>query len=232
MNKPQVTAACSIKTLKDKSGPFLFCALVVISILLFYTAYDKKEKAINFKDLADVLLVKDLDHTMDELNKVWALAGLGLLSIAMAIGPLAVFFSGIAGKFLWWRRSLGLTGVTFVLIHSFYGIIIHYRFSAIKMFFENDKLWGVIAALFSLAIFLAMAVTSNSTSIKALGIKRWKMLHRLGYPTLALGVLHFIIMETKTGGRITLRPYGWVFLCLPFITLFLKFIQLTIKRRV
>ena len=209
-----------------KSGLVLFCALVVISILLLYTAYDKQEKTIDFKDLADVLLVKDLGHTLEEFNKVSALSGLGLLSTAMAIGPLVLFFPGIFKRYLWWRKLLGLTGVAFIILHSIYGIAVKYQLSARNMFFENEKLLGVIAALFSLAIFVAMASTSNSASIKALGFKRLKILHRFGYAALALGVLHFIIMETKIDGRISVRPYGWVFLYLPFITLFLKFVSL------
>jgi DMSO/TMAO reductase YedYZ heme-binding membrane subunit len=212
-----------------KSGPVLFCALVVISILLFYTAYDKKEKAIDFKNLADVLLVKDLDHTVEEFNKVSALSGLGLLSIAMAIGPLVLFFPGIFKRYLWWRKLLGLTGVTFIILHSIYGIAVKYQLSTRKMFFENEKWLGVIAALFSLVIFVAMASTSNSASIKALGFKRLKTLHRFGYVALALGALHFIIMETKIDGRISVRPYGWVFLYLPLITLFLKFMSIIYK---
>jgi hypothetical protein len=33
---------------------------------------------------------------------------------------------------------------------------------------ENDKVWGVVIALFSFIIFLTMAVTSNSFSMRAL----------------------------------------------------------------
>ena len=219
-----------MKVIKRKSGLFLFCALVVISIFLFYTAYNKKEQALNFNDLADVFLVKDINHTLSELNKVAALAGIGLLSIAIAIGPLAILFPGIFREYVWWRKFLGLTGVTLILIHALYAISIHYRFSVIKMFIKNEKVWGVIMGLLALLIFLAMAATSNSAAIRAFGAKRWKVLHRFGYLALISGAMHFIIMETKSGGLIEIRPYGWVFLYLPFITLFLKMTSMVYQK--
>ena len=210
--------------------PLLFCVLVMISILLFYTAYDNTAKAIVFKNLADVLLFKDLSHTLSELNKVLALTGIGLVSISMAIGPLSVLFPAVFSRYVRQRRFLGVAGVTCLITHLFYGILIFYQFSATKIFFENPKLLGVVFALPAFLIFLAMALTSNAASIRALGAKRWKTLHRFGYLALALAALHFIIMETKSG-QLAVRPYGKVFLALPIMALILKLISIVYKRK-
>ncbi|MDD5454878.1 MAG: ferric reductase-like transmembrane domain-containing protein [Candidatus Ratteibacteria bacterium] len=215
--------------MKNKIGPILFCILLVVSILLLYTAYDKKEKSIVLENLVDVLSFKDLPQTLSEFNKVAALAGIGLVSISMSIGPLALIFPRNFGRYMRSRKFLGLTGFAFILIHSFYAIFLKYEFSITEMFIENDKSLGVILALIAFVIFLAMAITSNAASIKRFGAKRWKTLHRFGYLALALVTLHFIIMETKAG-RLDVRPYGKLFLILPIITLILKLISVIYKK--
>ena len=211
---------------RRKAGPFLFSALVLASILLLYTAYDSKEKAVSLTRLMRVLLFDDWRYSLRELNKVLALAGIGLASIAMAIGPLAVDFHGAFARRLWWRKPLGLTGFAFMALHALYAIVFSYRLSAGKMFVENDRVLGVVVALPALLIFLLMALTSNAASIRALGPARWKALHRLGYLALAFAVLHFAIMETALTGELGVRPYGLVFFLLPILTLVLKYVPL------
>jgi sulfoxide reductase heme-binding subunit YedZ len=204
--------------------PFLFCALVVASILLLYTAYDKNEKAIVLARLAAVLSFDDWRHSLSELNKAFGLAGIGLASMSMILGPLAAAFGRPFASHLWWRKPLGLAAFAFMLLHVLYAVVVHYRLSAAAMLVRNDQLLGVLAAWPAFLIFLAMALTSNGASVRRLGAERWKALHRLGYLALAFSVLHFGIMETRRAGPLEVRPYALVFFLLPIVTLVLKYV--------
>lgn len=52
---------------------------------------------------------------------------------------------------------------------------------------------GMLTGWVAMVIFLALAVTSNDTSVRKLG-RRWKALHRLAYAAAVLTFLHWILV--------------------------------------
>lgn len=58
----------------------------------------------------------------------------------------------------------------------------------------------ITAGFLALLLLLPLALTSTTNSIRRLGGKRWRRLHRLIYPAAALGVLHYfwLIKADKT----------------------------------
>jgi len=52
---------------------------------------------------------------------------------------------------------------------------------------------GLLTGWIALLIFLALAVTSNNTSVRRLG-KSWKALHRLVYAAAILTFLHWVLV--------------------------------------
>ncbi len=201
---------------RNRCRPLFFCGLVIFSILLFYTAYDKKVKSLQFPTLIEVLLVKDHGHTLSELNKVAALAGIGLLSFALALGLLGRIAPFDMEECSCWRQPVAVTGLALILMHSLCSVVFQYPV-LIKMLVEEHKTGGVIAGGVSLALFLMVSARSASG-----GVSGRKIVPALVYWALILGVMHFMIMETRPGGRIEVRPYGWVFFYLPCVVLFLK----------
>ncbi len=118
--------------------------------------------------------------------------GLGtliLLMVTLCMTPLQKL-TGWAG-WLRVRRQLGLWCFAYVVMHL-----------AAYLFFILGLDWGqlgvelrkrpyIIVGALGFICLLLMAVTSNRFSQRRLG-RRWKVLHRLAYIVLGLGLLHFL----------------------------------------
>jgi len=112
-----------------------------------------------------------------------------LLMVTLAMTPLQKL-TGWPG----WvsvRRQLGLWCFAYVVMHL-----------AAYLFFVLGLDWGqlgvelrkrpyIIVGALGFVCLLLMAVTSNRFSQRRLG-RRWKVLHRLAYIVLGLGLLHFL----------------------------------------
>ena len=94
------------------------------------------------------------------------------------------------------RRMLGLFVYFYVVIHLL-------SYSGFDMGFDvGDVVKDIIKRPFILVGFLAfllltpLAATSFNGAIKALGAKRWQLLHKLVYAIAGLGLLHFFWMRS------------------------------------
>lgn len=215
--------------MNSKHKPLLFIALVFISLLLFYTAYDKETKTLVPQNLIDVVLFNDFDKSLSELNKVSALAAIGLISVAFILGPLSRMFPKTFAKILWWRKTVGLSGFAFALLHSIYAIAIIYQLDLDKMLFSNPKALGFVSGLIALLILFLMSITSTAEAVKKMGYKKWKMLQRTGYIALFLAIIHFIVLEIKPEKGFDVRPYGTLFLFIALIALILRILIIFLK---
>lgn len=118
---------------------------------------------------------------------------LRFLCLVLAVTPLRVVSATPAlARF---RRMLGL----FVY---FYAVIHLLSYSGFDMGFDVPEILAdIVKRPFILVGFLAwllltpLAATSFNRAIKALGAKRWQLLHKLVYPIAGLGVLHFFWMR-------------------------------------
>lgn len=92
------------------------------------------------------------------------------------------------------RRSLGVVGVCFSLVHVVFvlghlmGWNVWLVFLSLNPF-ENPVLLGAMA----LPIFVAMALTSTDWAVQRMGFHRWKALHRLVYFAYLFVVFHFLV---------------------------------------
>jgi len=208
--------------LPEKSLGIAAVVFVVVTLLLFYTAYDKQAKALVPQKLFDVVTFKDMANSLREINKVLALASIGLIAISLIIGPLSRMFPRHFAHLVPHRKFIGLTGFAFALFHSVYSALVIYGADINKMIFENPKMFGLISGLIALAIFLVMAITSNAQSVKKMGYDKWKAVQTFGYVGLALAALHFALLEIKPDVGLDVRPYGLLFLALPIIALVVR----------
>jgi len=119
---------------------------------------------------------------------------LRLLCLTLAITPLRVHFAWpTLAKF---RRMLGLFTYFYVVLHVL-------AYSWFDMGFEIDDIARDIAKRpFILVGFTAfvlltpLAATSFNRAIRALGARRWQLLHKVVYLVAALAMLHFFWMRS------------------------------------
>ena len=145
-----------------------------------------------------VLLVWDAFHSdlgVNDVNfaiKTTGLVGLILLVVSLLITPLR--------KLTGWqtliavRRNLGVIGFAYIAAHFLIFFwwdqdrSLRTTFSEI---IERPYLWFGFGAL---VFMIPLAVTSTDGMLSRLGAKRWKLLHRLAYPAIIGGVIHYLLL--------------------------------------
>ena len=93
------------------------------------------------------------------------------------------------------RRALGVTAFLYAFIHflAYAWLDQGWRLDDIvaDVIQRNFILVGFVALL----LMLPLALTSFNAAIKALGGRRWQMLHKLVYAVALLGLLHFYLKK-------------------------------------
>ena len=118
---------------------------------------------------------------------------LRFLCIVLAVTPLRVLSS--TPQLARFRRMLGLFVYFYVVLHLL-------SYSWFDMGFDipdiaNDiaKRPFILVGFSAFVLLTPLAATSFNRAIKALGGKRWQMLHKLVYLIAGLGLLHFFWMR-------------------------------------
>lgn len=199
----------------------LVVVILFLATLLFYTAYDKKTKQLNFDNLAKVVTFQDPSFSLRELNKVAALLAIGLIAISFVLGPLSHMFPHLFCTHLPARKWIGIYGFILAILHSAYAIAVPFQ-SDLSKILGSPNVLALIYGLIALFILFIMAATSNQISMKKFGFKNWKLIQTAGYVALALAILHFVILETKPTIGLDIRPFGLIFLAIPLIALILR----------
>jgi sulfoxide reductase heme-binding subunit YedZ len=133
---------------------------------------------------------------------------LRFLCITLAVTPLRQWTGQPAlARF---RRMLGLFAFFYVVLHFL-------AYSWLDMGFDLDAIVRDIPkrpfALVGFSAFLLMiplAATSFNRAIKALGARRWQMVHRAVYAIVLLGLLHFFWMRAATNNFAEVALYATV----------------------
>lgn len=157
--------------------PVVFALCLLPFVWLFYSALTNQLGA----NPAEALIRATGDWT------------LRFICIVLLVTPLrTVSHTPALARF---RRMLGLFAYFYVVIHLF-------SYSGFDMGFDvGDIAKDIIKRPFILVGFLAfllltpLAATSFNRAIKALGARRWQLLHKLVYAISGLGLLHFFWMR-------------------------------------
>lgn len=118
---------------------------------------------------------------------------LRFICIVLAVTPLRVMTKMPAlARF---RRMLGLFAYFYVCLH-----LLSYSFFDMGLDFAEiakdiAKRPFILVGFSAFVLLTPLAATSFNRAIKALGAKRWQMLHRLVYVIAGLGLLHFFWMR-------------------------------------
>ena len=151
----------------------------------------------------------------------WAALIIGIILLAKTdgmghhLGHAGVFFLMLALiarpiRFLWdlplkYRRTIGILAFAAALGHAIYATanILHSNWATISLM--SPKLqWGMWAGILSLAAMTPAAITSFNHFKKKLG-KNWRKIHLLTIPSLALAIVHTIMVGPHYFGEIQIE---------------------------
>jgi methionine sulfoxide reductase heme-binding subunit len=139
-----------------------------------------------------------------ELNHQLGIIALTVFTANLTVGiipPLRKLFGSE-------RRFWGVSGFLIIVIHVFF-YFVNEAFEP-KAFVQVYTKLYLIFALLAFVILLALAATSNNFSVRKLGPKRWKILHRFVYLAQWLVMGHVLNIE-----KIDLTIIGpWLFVLL------------------
>ena len=151
------------------------------------------------------------------------LAATALFVVTLCVTPLRKIFpkSNLVKVLAFHRRAIGLSVFVYALLHFL--IYFAYTGTWVEFVKDWDKLF-ILSGILAFFLLLALAITSNNRSVRALGGKRWKRLHRLAYLIMFLLIYHQAAQE-KTGYRETVQYFA------PLIILQACRIAIAVKNR-
>ena len=118
---------------------------------------------------------------------------LRFICIVLAVTPLRVITSTPAlARF---RRMLGLFAYFYVVVHLICYSWFDMSFDVADIAKDIAKRPFILVGFAAFVLLTPLAATSFNAAIKALGAKRWQMLHKLIYLIAGLGLLHFFWMR-------------------------------------
>ena len=126
--------------------------------------------------------VEKLLHQTGEIA-IWTLGAV------LSLSPLRVLFprSRLVNALNRHRRMIGVTACIYGLLHFSAHVLYEGDWDSLMSSFSKPFIWFGSAGL---AILVVLALTSNQWSIRKLGGKNWKRLHRLAYLAAALLICH------------------------------------------
>ena len=166
-----MSAAAALKSAYSKPIVHLLCLLPFATLV--WAA---------FNDGLGANPVEKLTHATGE----W---GLRLLLLTLAVTPLRLW-SGLAA-FIRFRRILGLYCFFYICCHFLIWFVADHSLDAASMLEDIVKRPYITLGFSAFVLLVPLALTSNQIMIRRLG-KKWKILHRLVYLILLLGLLHFV----------------------------------------
>jgi methionine sulfoxide reductase heme-binding subunit len=114
---------------------------------------------------------------------------LRFLVITLAITPARKIFR--MPQLIRFRRMFGLFAFFYVCLHFLSYIGVDQYFMWRQIWSDLHKRPYIIAGFTGFVLLIPLALTSTAASIRWLGGKRWRMLHRLIYLTAVAGVIHY-----------------------------------------
>lgn len=126
--------------------------------------------------------VKALEHT-------YGLAALILLVAGLAVTPLRR--TGLS--LIRFRRALGVTAFCLLVAHLLIWAVLDVQ-SPARVWADILKRPYITVGMVGFALMIPLAATSNNRAVRALG-PAWRRLHRLTYPAVLVGGLHFVMLR-------------------------------------
>jgi sulfoxide reductase heme-binding subunit YedZ len=142
-----------------------------------------------------VLLWKVAHRTLGADAVAIGLNQLGYLALVFLMSALACTPVKLVTGWTWpirIRRMLGLFAAFYATLHLTTYVAIDQQFDWHALLADITKRNFIIVGFLAYLLLLPLAATSTDASVRRLGFKRWKALHRLAYVAGVLAVIHFI----------------------------------------
>jgi sulfoxide reductase heme-binding subunit YedZ len=133
-------------------------------------------------------------NPVETLEHETGLRALQMLLFTLAMSPLRQFAGWAEPVQL--RRTLGLFAYFYACVHFSIYLVFDLQFSAVQLADDLIKRTYITLGFTAWLLLLPLAVTSTSGWQRRLK-RRWKQLHRLIYPAVLLGALHFVWLVKK-----------------------------------
>jgi sulfoxide reductase heme-binding subunit YedZ len=127
--------------------------------------------------------VKGLERPLGE----W---GLRFLIASLAVTPLM----RVGLRLLKFRRALGLLGFFYILAHFMVWIGLDMGLLWTQIAQDLFKRPYIIVGFAGFLMLLPLAITSNDGMIRRMGGRAWRRLHKLAYPAILAGAVHFLMI--------------------------------------
>ena len=138
----------------------------------------------------------------------WALT---LLVATLAVTPLRRLTGW--NRLIQLRRPLGVAAFVYAALHFLVYITIDQWFALGYIVEDVLERPFITAGFVALLLLIPLAATSTRDSIRRLGGRRWRILHRLIYPAVLLGALHYF-WQAKADTRLPVLYAGVIVLLL------------------
>jgi sulfoxide reductase heme-binding subunit YedZ len=99
------------------------------------------------------------------------------------------------------RRPLGLAAFGYCVLHFLAYFAIGQKWNVGYVVYDSWHQPSRMPGWGSLLLLVPLALTSTDGMARRLGGKRWKLLHRLVYPSAALAILHVYMVEADHYGN-------------------------------
>lgn len=126
--------------------------------------------------------IKALEHEVGEL-------GLQAMILGFAVTPLRRFLGLNLIRF---RRAIGVLTFYYIACHLLVWLVLDVQILS-QIWADILKRPYITIGMASFLLMLPLAVTSNNWSVRKLGVN-WRKLHRLVYPAVVLGGLHYVML--------------------------------------
>ena len=120
---------------------------------------------------------------------------LRFICIVLAVTPLRTITN--TPQLARFRRMLGLFVYFYVVVHLLSYSWFDMGFDVPDIAKDIAKRPFILVGFSAFMLLTPLAATSFNAAIKALGVKRWQLLHKLVYVIASLGLLHFFWMRAS-----------------------------------
>lgn len=144
----------------------------------------------------------DLGQVLVAARQLYGLWALALLLASMLLGPLTSVLPWLPfrASLMYGRRAVGVSALMFAVLH-----VVTYLWAVVwrnwRELYTPGGLWvaGLILGLLALSDMIALGVTSRDASVKKMGGRKWKRIHRTVYVALAVVLLHALFLGADFG---------------------------------
>ncbi|TRW98584.1 sulfoxide reductase heme-binding subunit YedZ [Paracoccus sp. M683] len=126
--------------------------------------------------------VRDIEHRLGRTALYFLIATLSVTPLLRITGISLMRF----------RRALGLICFSYAMLHVASWVSMEMGFRWQQMLGDVVKRPYLIFGMSALVMLVALAVTSNDSSIRRMCAAGWRRLHRLVYPAAVLASIHWI----------------------------------------